>query len=142
MCPMALDPATLRGGLRATTRPVVPYGLRASSMKKSLAGLPVQKSSRVPNTRVHISKASDIKAIMGLQDMGGGTADNACKMHGHAATLMLQYSASTANHSPSTATVQSDPKARLHAVDRGRCGRMTRSDIPTPLKTSFATSSR
>jgi hypothetical protein len=104
--------------------------------------MPVQQSSRVPNTRVHVSKKSDIRAIMGLQDMGGGTADNACKMHGHVATLMLQYSASTANHSPSTATVQSDPKAQCHAADRGRHDRTTRSDVPTSLKISFSTSSR
>jgi hypothetical protein len=48
-CPMALDPASLQGGLRATTRPTVPCGPRASNIKKRLVCLPVQLGSHVPN---------------------------------------------------------------------------------------------
>jgi hypothetical protein len=40
-CLVALDPASLLGRLWAVTHPVVPCGLRASSIKKRLAGLPV-----------------------------------------------------------------------------------------------------
>jgi hypothetical protein len=39
---MASDPASLWGGLRAAMRPTVPCGPWASSMKKSLADLPVR----------------------------------------------------------------------------------------------------
>jgi hypothetical protein len=40
----------------------------------------VQQGSPVPNARVHVSKAFDIRAIMGLQDVQAGTIDDACKM--------------------------------------------------------------
>jgi hypothetical protein len=55
-CPEASDPASLRGGLRAPVMPVIPYGPHASNMKKSLAGLPVQQGSLVPNAHMHISR--------------------------------------------------------------------------------------
>jgi hypothetical protein len=49
MYPMVSDPNSLRGGLRAATHPMVPCGPRASNIKKSLASLPVQLGSHVPN---------------------------------------------------------------------------------------------
>jgi hypothetical protein len=55
-CPEASDPASLRGGLRDPVMPVIPYGPHASNMKKSLAGLPVQQGSLVPNAHVHVSR--------------------------------------------------------------------------------------
>jgi hypothetical protein len=56
-------------GSGATMYPTVPYGLRASSIKKSLAGLLVQLGMDVPNARAHIFKAPNIRAIMCLQDV-------------------------------------------------------------------------
>jgi hypothetical protein len=87
MCLTALDPASLRGGLRAAMRPAVPCGPRISSIKKSLASLPVQLGMHVSNTRTHVSKASDIRAIMGLQDVRVGNTVNACKAYGQTATV-------------------------------------------------------
>jgi hypothetical protein len=78
-CPMTPDPASLWGGLRAATCPMVPYGLWASSMKKSLAGLPAQQGSPIPNACMHVSKAPDVRAITGLQDVWAGTINYACK---------------------------------------------------------------
>jgi hypothetical protein len=40
--------------------------LRASNIKKSLADLLVQLGSYVPNGRTHVSKAPDIRAIIGI----------------------------------------------------------------------------
>jgi hypothetical protein len=80
VCPVALDHTSLLGGLRATTRPAVPYGPRASSIKKSLAGLPVQLDLHVHNARTHVFKAPDVRAIMCLHDVRAGSAFNACKM--------------------------------------------------------------
>jgi hypothetical protein len=87
-------------------------------MKKSLAGLSTQQGSLVPSTCVHVSKAPDVRGIMGLQDVQPGTTDNACKTCGQTAIVQLQYSASSTNHSPDTATVQGDPTARRRAVDQ------------------------
>jgi hypothetical protein len=81
-CTVVLNPASLSGGLQAVTRPAVPCASRASSMKKSLAGLSVQQGTPVSNARAHVSKAPDVRAIMGLQDVRVDTADNACKMCG------------------------------------------------------------
>jgi hypothetical protein len=62
--------ATYREGSgAATTCPVVSCGPRALNIKKSLAGLPVQLDSYISNAHVHVSKAPDVRAIMGLQDM-------------------------------------------------------------------------
>jgi hypothetical protein len=58
-------------------------------MKKSLAGLPVQQGSPIPNACVHISKVPDVMAIMGLQDVRAGTVVNACTMYRQAATVWL-----------------------------------------------------
>jgi hypothetical protein len=87
--PTAPDPATLLGGLWAVTCPMVLCGPRASSIKKNLAGLPVQQGSPAPNVRVHVLKVPDIKAIMSMQDMWAGTTVNACKTCRHTATVRL-----------------------------------------------------
>jgi hypothetical protein len=88
-CPMTLDPASLLAGLQVTTCHAVPYGPRASSIKKILAGLPLQLGLHVPNAHVHISKAPDARAIMGLQDVRACSAVNACKMCKYVATVRL-----------------------------------------------------
>jgi hypothetical protein len=49
ICTMAPDPTSLLGGLQAAMCPVIPCGLQASSIKKSLAGLPVQLDPHVSN---------------------------------------------------------------------------------------------
>jgi hypothetical protein len=38
---------------------------------------------RVLNAHTHVSKALDVRAIMGLQDERAGIAFNACKTCGH-----------------------------------------------------------
>jgi hypothetical protein len=50
----------------ATTCPAVFCRLRASNIKKSLAGLLVQLGSYVPNAHTYVSKAPDIRAIIGI----------------------------------------------------------------------------
>jgi hypothetical protein len=55
-CPAALDPASLRGELRA-------------ACAARLAGLTVQQGSPVPNARTHVYKAPDVRVIMGLQNV-------------------------------------------------------------------------
>jgi hypothetical protein len=47
----------------------------------------MQLGTHVPNAGAHISKAPDIRAIMGLQDVQAGSVVNACKACGQAATL-------------------------------------------------------
>jgi hypothetical protein len=79
-CPTDPNPASLLGGLRVATHPTVPCGPHASDIKKSLAGHLVQLGSHVPNARVHVSKAPDVRVIMGLQDVRAGSAVNAYKM--------------------------------------------------------------
>jgi hypothetical protein len=116
-CPTALNPASLLGGLRATTRPVVPCGTRASSIKKSLADLPVQLGQHVHNTHALIFKAPDIRAIMCLQDVWAGNTINVCKTCVQAAIVRLQCSASTVDHSPDTTTVPGDAIAWCHTAD-------------------------
>jgi hypothetical protein len=64
--PTTLDPASLRGGLRAATRPTIPCGRQVSNIKKSLVGLSMQPDSHVPNAHAHVCKASDVRALMGL----------------------------------------------------------------------------
>jgi hypothetical protein len=87
VCLTAPDPTSLRGRLEATTRPAIFYGPWALSIKKSLAGLSVQLGSHVPNAHTHISKVSNIRVIMGLQDVWAGSVINDCKTCGHAAQL-------------------------------------------------------
>jgi hypothetical protein len=64
-CLVAPDPSSLPGGLWCC------YASWVTDLKhkKSLAGLPIQLDSHVPNARVHVSEALDIRAIMGLQDV-------------------------------------------------------------------------
>jgi hypothetical protein len=76
-------------GSDATTCTVGPYESRASSIKKSLAGLPVQLGTHVPNKRVNVSKASHVRVIMRLQDVHAGSIVNTCKAYRHASTMRL-----------------------------------------------------
>jgi uncharacterized heparinase superfamily protein len=62
-------PPYWEGSGAATACPAVSYGSRASTIKKSLAGLPVQLGLHVLNVCAHVSKAPDIRVIMGLQDV-------------------------------------------------------------------------
>jgi hypothetical protein len=71
----------------AATCPVTPCGSRALSIKKSLAGLPVQLGTYVPNTHAHVFKVPDIRAIMCLQDVRADSVVNAYKACRHAATV-------------------------------------------------------
>jgi hypothetical protein len=87
-CLATTYPASLLGGLRATTCPMISCGPWATSIKKSLAGLPVRLGPCVPNARAHVSKMLDVKAIKGLQDVRAGDAVNACRTCGHAATVL------------------------------------------------------
>jgi hypothetical protein len=64
--------------------------LWASSIKKSLGGLPTQLGSPVPNARVHVPKAVGVRATMGLQDMQAGDVVKTCKMCGYVATVQRQ----------------------------------------------------
>jgi hypothetical protein len=116
-CPMAPDPASLLGGLRASTRPAVLYEPRASSIKKRLAGLPVQLGLHVLNARAHVSKVPDVRAIMGLQDERAGSAFNARKTCGQADTVWLQCSTGPVDHLPGTATVPGNPIAWCHVAN-------------------------
>jgi hypothetical protein len=98
-------------------------------MKKSLAGLTVQEVSYVPNKYAHVSKALDIRDIMGLQDMQAGSTINTCKTCRQAATVHLQYNTNTVDYLPDIATVQGGPKAWRHAAGRVQRGRTIRHDI-------------
>jgi hypothetical protein len=83
-------PAPYREGSSvATAWPTVSYGPRGSNIKKILAGLPVQLGSHVPNACTPVSKAPDLRAVMGPQDLREGSTFNACKMCGHVATVWL-----------------------------------------------------
>jgi hypothetical protein len=53
-------------GSGAVTCLTAPFGPWTSSIKKSLAGMSAQLGTHVPNPRVHVSKAYDIRAIMGM----------------------------------------------------------------------------
>jgi hypothetical protein len=66
-------------GSGATTCRMAPYGSRASNIHKSLAGLPMQLGTHVPNAHAHVSKAPDIRAIMGLHDVRVGSTVNTYK---------------------------------------------------------------
>jgi hypothetical protein len=50
----------------ATACPAVSCGTRASNIKKNIACLGVQLGSHVYNTRTHVSKAPDVRALMGM----------------------------------------------------------------------------
>jgi hypothetical protein len=86
-------PPYREGSGAATTCLAVSSGLWASSIKKSLVDLPVQLGSHVSNTRTLVSMVPDVRAVMGLQDVRAGSAVNACKTCGHAATVWLNSAA-------------------------------------------------
>jgi hypothetical protein len=66
-------------------------GHELQSIKKSLAGLPVQLGTHVSNARAHVSKAPHIRAITRLQDAQAGSVVNTCKAYGNASIVRLQY---------------------------------------------------
>jgi hypothetical protein len=77
-------------GSSATTRPTVPSGPWASSIKKGLIGLPMQLGSHVSKARTHVPKVPDVRAIIDLQDVWTGGVINACKTCGHVVTVQRQ----------------------------------------------------
>jgi hypothetical protein len=88
-CPVASDPASQLGGLWDTMCHAVPGGSRATSIKKSLADLPVQLGLRVLNERAQASKVPDIRVSMGMQDVRVDNIFNACKTCRQTATVRL-----------------------------------------------------
>jgi hypothetical protein len=56
---------------------------------KKLDGLPMQLGSCVSKAHTHVSKAPDVRAIMGMQDVRVGCIFNACKTCGLAGTMWL-----------------------------------------------------
>jgi hypothetical protein len=82
-------PAEVGSGI--ATCPAGLYGPRGLSIKKSLAGLPVQLGAHVPNVRAHISKVPYVRAIMRLQDVQASSVVNTCKACVHVSTVRLQY---------------------------------------------------
>jgi hypothetical protein len=80
-------PPYREGSDAAIACPAVPCRPCALNIKKSLAGLFVRLGPRVPNSRTHVCKASDVMTIMGLQDVRADSAVNACKTCEHAATV-------------------------------------------------------
>jgi hypothetical protein len=105
-------------GSYVATYPTVPYGPHASSIKKSLVGLPMQLGTHVPNVRAHVSKVLDIRVIMGLQDVWAVSAVNAYKACRQIVIVRLQCSTNTMDHSSGIATVPSDSTSRRHTADR------------------------
>jgi hypothetical protein len=77
----------------------------------------VQLGTYVPNACTHVSKAPDIRAIIGLQDVRVGNIVNACMACRQVAIVRLQCSVSTMDHLPGTATLPSDSTARHHTAD-------------------------
>jgi hypothetical protein len=117
MCLMAPDLTSQRGGLQrchmyygsrplllaevgsgAITCPAGPYGPWASSIKKSVTGLPVQPATHVSNARAHVSKVPHIRAIMRLQDVQTRSVVNTYKAYGHVATVRRQHYGSLVWH--------------------------------------------
>jgi hypothetical protein len=80
-------PPYREGSGAAIACPAVPCGPCALNIKKSLASLSVRLGPRVPNSRTHVCKASDVMTIMGLQDVRADSAVNACKTCEHAITV-------------------------------------------------------
>jgi hypothetical protein len=52
----------------------------------------VQLGTHVPDARVHVPLAPEVKVIMGLQDIQASSAVNASKMCRQAAIVWLQWS--------------------------------------------------
>jgi hypothetical protein len=76
-------------GSGAATRLVVPCGSRATNIKKNLASMPTQLGSHVSKSRTHVSKAHDVRSIIGLQDVRTVYAFNACMVRGKTPTMWL-----------------------------------------------------
>jgi hypothetical protein len=83
-------PPYQEGSDATTASPTAPCGLRASIIKKNLAGLPMQLGSHIFEACTHVSKTPDISAIMGLQNIRACSTFNAYKMHRQVATVPLQ----------------------------------------------------
>jgi hypothetical protein len=66
LCPMALGPTSLVGGLRHCSASCGPCEPRATNINTSLVGPPMQLGPHVPKARTHVSKTLDVRAIMGL----------------------------------------------------------------------------
>jgi hypothetical protein len=109
-------------------------GLRASSIKKGLADLPMRLDSHISKARLRISMEPDTRAIMAYKTCGQATP----LIPVQCADMRLLCCASPVNYSQDTATVQGNSTGWCHATDRVRRGRATRPDAPTLLKISFA----
>jgi hypothetical protein len=75
-------PPYREGSGAAIVCPVASCESRVSSIKKRLTGQSIQIGMHVPNTHTYISKASDVKVIMGLQDVRVCSTVNVCKTCG------------------------------------------------------------
>jgi hypothetical protein len=119
----APDLASLLG--RAPALPCVTQlcGPQTSRIKKDLDGIPMQLDSRVSKACLQVSMVPNIRAIIGLQDMWVGSTVNACKACRQAATMRLQCSASTMDHSLGTATVPNELTSRCHTAGRVQHGK-------------------
>jgi hypothetical protein len=82
-------PPYREGSVAATTYSTVSFGPQTLNIKKSLAGLFLQQCPPILNLHAHVSKSSNVRVIMGLQDVRVGTTINTCKMCVHAATVPL-----------------------------------------------------
>jgi hypothetical protein len=102
-CPMALNLASrlrwalelprvaldLASRLRWTSaRPRV-YGPLSSSIKKPIR--PACAARQAYFQRTHVFKVSDVRAIMGLQDVRAGNIVNTCKTDRHAGTVQCRH---------------------------------------------------
>jgi hypothetical protein len=99
----------------AVTCPTGPYGPRASSIKESLAGLPVQLGTHVFNARAHVSTRRGHHASVrraGWQYSQYMQGVRTCIYS--AFTVRLQCDANTMDHSP---TVPSNSTVRHHTAN-------------------------
>jgi hypothetical protein len=98
----------------AATCPATPSGPRTSNIKKSIAVLPMQLGTHVPNAHAQVFNAP----AQGLHDVRASSAVNTCKACTHVDTVRLQYGVSTMDHMSGSATMPSDSTARRHTADR------------------------
>jgi hypothetical protein len=110
-------------GSIATTCPTAPYGPQVSSIKKSLADVPVHLGMHIPNTRTHVSKAPHVRAIIRLQDVRACSVVNTYIACRQTSIVRLQCDVNTMDHSSGTATVPSDSIAQRNTADRVRHGK-------------------
>jgi hypothetical protein len=71
----------------------------------------MQLGMHVSKAHAHVSKTSEVRAIMDLQDVRAGSAFNACKTCGLVATVQQQYNTDPIDHSQDTATMPCDRTA-------------------------------